>query len=80
MIHRYVLGDSRILQAFHQVAVTSKHLSHKNIVRVLGVNVEPFELISGWMPGGDLPGYIVGHPNVNRNSLVGFLYTARRRS
>ena len=72
----HVLGDSRILQAFHQVAVTSKHLSHQNIVRILGVNVEPFELISDWMPGGDLPGYVAEHPDVDRRSLVGYLYTA----
>ena len=77
MMHRRALGDSRILQAFYEVAVTSKHLSHQNVVRVLGVNVEPFELISVWMPGGNLPEYVAGNPNANRRSLVGFPYTAR---
>ena len=80
MMHRHLLGDSRILQAFHQVAVTSKHLLHQNIVRTLGVNVEPFEFISNWMPGGDLSGYVARHPNVDRRSLVGFLRIARRTS
>ena len=78
MMHHHVLGDSRILQAFHQVAVTSKHLSHQNVVRVLGVNVEPFELISVWMPGGDLPGYVARYPTANKRSLVGFIYIARQ--
>ena len=41
----------------------------------LGVTVEPFELISDWMPGGDLLGYIGKHPDVNRVSLVDFLNT-----
>ena len=52
------------------MAVTSKHLEHPNIVPLLGVTMEPFELISGWVPGGDLPGYLAKHPDANRPSLV----------
>lgn len=49
----------------------SKYLEHPNIVPLLGVTVNPLELISDWMPGGDLPTYIANHPNVDRVSLVG---------
>ena len=56
--------------------MTSKHLSHPNIVPILGATVEPCELISDWMPGGDLMGYITKNPDANRISLVGFLCIA----
>ena len=48
----------------------SRHLVHSNIVPILGSTVEPFELISDWMPGGDLPGYIAKHPDADKLSLV----------
>lgn len=54
----------------------SKHLKHPNIVPLLGVTFDPFELISDRMPGGDLPGYIANHPNTDRLSLVGEPSTA----
>ena len=53
----------------------SKHLAHPNIVSLLGVTIDPPELVSDWMPGGDLPGYISKHPNTNRLSLVRLLST-----
>ena len=72
VLHFSVLGNPQILQVFRQVAVTSKHLSHANIVPILGATIEPYELISDWMPGGDLPGYIANNPDADRLSLVGF--------
>jgi serine/threonine protein kinase len=54
----------------------SKYLEHPNIVPLLGVTVDPFELISGWMSGGDLLGYIANHQNADRVSLVGTPLTA----
>jgi serine/threonine protein kinase len=66
--------DLRTLQTFHLIAVMSKYLEHPNIVPFLGVTIDPLELISDWMPGGDLPGYIANHPNVDRLSLVGVPY------
>ena len=48
----------------------SKHLSHPNIVPLLGATVDPFELVSDLMPGGDLMEYITNHPDVDRHSLV----------
>ena len=61
--------------------MTSKHLVHPNIVLLLGVKVEPFELISEWMPGGGLQGYIAKRPDADRLSLVGFFsYYTRGRA
>ena len=54
------------------MAVVSKHLVHPNIVPLLGIAVDPYELISDWMPGGDLMGYIDTHPDADRRSLVRF--------
>lgn len=71
-----VLRHPWILQTFHQVAVVSKHLVHPNIVPLLGITVDPFELISDWMPGGDLMGYIDAHPDTDRRSLVRFPSTS----
>ena len=49
-----------------------KHLTHPNILSLLGVTTTPkFQLVSNWMPGGDLPGYIKKNPNVDRLKLVG---------
>jgi len=47
-----------------------KQLAHPNIVPLLGVTIEPFQLILNWMPGGDLPKYIKKNPNVDRLGLV----------
>ena len=70
-----MLRHSRIPQTFNQVAAVSKHLKHANIVPLLGVTTEPLELISEWMPGGELLGYIAGHPDADRLSLLRFLST-----
>ena len=48
-----------------------KHLSHPNILSLLGVTITPFQLISNWMSGGDLPGYIKKNPTADRLKLVG---------
>ena len=63
-------GRSRTPQAFHQVTVAWKYLTHPNIVPLLGVTVDPPQLISDRMPGGDLIEYITGHPDADRRSLV----------
>ena len=70
-----VLRNSRIPQTFNQVAAISKHLKHPNVVPFLGATTDPLELISEWMPGGELLGYIAGHPDADRLSLVRFLST-----
>ena len=48
-----------------------KYLTHPNIVPLLGVSTTPFQLISNWMSGGDLPGYIEKNPDADRLKLVG---------
>ena len=48
-----------------------KHLAHPNILPLLGVTLTPFQLVSTWMPGGDLPEYIKKNPDVDRIRLVG---------
>ena len=47
-----------------------KRLAHPNIVPLLGITPSPLQLISEWMPGGDLTDYIKKSPNVNRVGLV----------
>ena len=61
---------SQIPQTFHQVTVAWKHLTHPNIVPLLGVTIDPPQLISDWMPGGDLTEYIASHPDTDRMGLV----------
>jgi len=48
-----------------------KHLAHPNIVPLLGVTVNLFQLVSEWVPGGDLPSHIRGNPDADRLGLVG---------
>ena len=68
----FVRHHRRNQQVFCQEAVMWRHLTHPNILPLLGVTVTPtFQLISNWMPGGDLPGYIEKNPNADRLELVG---------
>ena len=48
-----------------------KHLTHPNILSLLGITTTPFQLISNWMSDGDLPGYIENNPSADRLRLVG---------
>ena len=47
-----------------------KHLEHHSIVPLLGITPIPLQLISKWMPGGDLPEYIKKNPEADRLGLV----------
>ena len=47
-----------------------KRLEHHNIVPLLGITPTPLQLISKWMPGGDLPEYIKKNPDADRLGLV----------
>jgi len=58
-------------QSFYREAVTWKRLTHPNILHLLGITTTPFQLVSNWMVGGDLPGYIKGNPDAERVGLVG---------
>ena len=48
-----------------------KRLTHPNILPLLGVTITPFQLVSNWMSGGDLPEYIKKYPDADRLGLVG---------
>jgi len=49
-----------------------KRLTHPNVLPLLGVTIDPLQLVSNWMSGGDLPEYIEKHPGADRLGLVGF--------
>ena len=48
-----------------------KRLDHKNVVPLLGITLTPLQLISDWMPNGDLTEYVKGHSDADRLGLVG---------
>ena len=48
-----------------------KRLGHKNIVPLLGITVNPLQLVSEWMPNGDLREYIGKNIDASRLGLVG---------
>ena len=58
-------------QNFYKEAVTWKYLNHRNILPLLGVTTEPLQLISNWVSGGNLLGYVQTHPRADRLRLVG---------
>ena len=47
-----------------------KRLEHRNIVPLLGITSTPLQLISEWMPGGDLTEYIRKYPRADRLGLA----------
>ena len=66
--HVWILNN---LQAFRQMIVVWKNLAHPNIVPLLGVTIDPIQLVSGWMPDVDITRYITDHPDTDRLNLVG---------
>jgi len=48
-----------------------KYLTHPNILPLLGITTDPFDLISEWMPGGDLLQYVNNSIDPDRLGLVG---------
>ena len=58
-------------QTFHQAVIVWKHLAHRNIIPLLGVTTDPFQLISVWTSDEDLTDYIKNHLEADRLSLVG---------
>lgn len=47
-----------------------KHLSHPHVVPFVGITLEPLQLVSGWMPRGELRSYVKENPQANLISLV----------
>jgi hypothetical protein len=48
-----------------------KRLIHPNVLPLLGVTIDGFQLISSWMSGGHLLGYIQNNSDADRLALVG---------
>ena len=47
-----------------------KYLKHQNILPLLGATISPPQLISVFIPAGDLSKYIVKNPDTDRIGLV----------
>jgi len=62
--------DEQILQMFCKEAAMWKHLDHPNILPLLGVTLSRHQLISNWMPGGNLLKYVRTNPDTDRFKLV----------
>ena len=69
----WILIDGLVLQSFCKEAVTWKRLSHPNIVPFIGVTLEPLQLVSEWMPGGELRSYVKENPHADLINLVSYL-------
>lgn len=51
-----------------------KRLKHANVVPFTGVTFEPPQIVSEWMPRGDLTTYIESNPHAERVYLVSSLF------
>jgi len=62
-------------QDLYEEATTWRYLKHPNIIPLLGITIAPssFQLISDWIPGGNLTEYIKNHPRADRLGLVSAL-------
>lgn len=67
----FIITDK--IQIFCKEAVVWKRLTHPNILPLLGTTITPLQLVSDWMPGGDLPSYLKKNPNADQVGLVGVL-------
>ncbi|KAF9789481.1 kinase-like protein [Thelephora terrestris] len=63
-------GPEEATKTLYQEAIMWKRLDHKNIVPLLGMTKTPLQLISEWIPGGNLTEYIIQHSNANRRDLA----------
>ncbi|KAF9644753.1 kinase-like protein [Thelephora ganbajun] len=63
-------NPQKAAKAFCREAVIWKRLKHPNILPLLGVTTSPLQLISDWIPGGNLQEYIKKHPDTDRLQLL----------
>jgi len=57
-------------KAFCEGAITWKRLAHPNVLSLLGFTITPLQLVSDWMPNGDLPEFIENHPGADLIRLL----------
>ena len=57
-------------QYFCKEAVMWKYLDHPNVLPLLGITIDPLQLVSKWVSGGNLQQYIKKHPTADRRKLV----------
>ncbi|KAF9643100.1 kinase-like protein, partial [Thelephora ganbajun] len=70
-------GDQAMVkQILCKEAVVWKHLNHPNIVPFKGVTFEPLQLVSEWMPGGELREYMRDNREANLANLANILVDA----
>jgi serine/threonine protein kinase len=50
-----------------------KPLTHPNIVLFRGVTTNPLQIVSEWVPGGDLTTYINLRPHINPVTIVSLI-------
>jgi hypothetical protein len=64
-------GNLTSFQMYRAEAVLWRHLHSPHIIPCLGVSdILPLSIVSVWMPGGTIIGWIQQHPHANRASLV----------
>ena len=69
---RYTIPRSQALTRFSsQVAMTWKQLTHRNVVPLLDVIIDPSQLVLDWTLDEDLMEHITSHPKADRLGLVG---------
>ena len=71
---RNTIDRSAFTQWFCREIICWKHLSHPNILPLIGVSVSPdlrcLRILTEWMPCGDVTKYTKSNPNANRLRLV----------
>lgn len=65
-----ILVDESVFQSFCREAAVWKNLSHPNVVPLIGVTFEPFQLVSQWMSRGELREYVENNRGANLMNLV----------
>ena len=63
-------GDS-IPQKFRGEVAVWAELNHPNILQCFGVTVDPFQIVTVWMPNGQAMVYAQEHQDADRVRLVG---------